>query len=54
MKDISVLMVIYKNDKYEYLEDALLSIANQTLKAKEVILVINGFIEKLSIFVFIS
>ncbi len=46
MKDISVLMVIYKNDKYEYLEDALLSIANQTLKAKEVILVINGFIEK--------
>ena len=41
-KEISVLMSVYKNDVPKYLKEALDSIVNQTHKAKEIIIVIDG------------
>lgn len=41
-KQISVLMSVYKNEKPEYLDMALRSILDQTQKAEEVILVLDG------------
>lgn len=41
-EQISVLMAVYKNDKPEYLDLALESIFNQTLKASNVVLVEDG------------
>ena len=41
-KEISVLMSVYKNDVPKYLKEALDSIVNQTYKAKEIIIVIDG------------
>ena len=41
--DISVIMSVYKSEKAEYLDRALASIwTDQTLKPKEIILIIDG------------
>lgn len=41
-KEISVLMSVYKNDVPEYLRESLESLINQTYKAKEIIIVVDG------------
>lgn len=38
----SVAMCVYAGDKPEWFEDALVSVLNQTLKPKEIILVVDG------------
>lgn len=43
---ISVLISTYKNDSPLYLEEALLSLKNQTLLADEIILVIDGYVDE--------
>ena len=44
MKKFSVLMSIYKNEKPEYLKQALDSILNQTLLADEILIVKDGLL----------
>lgn len=41
-KDISVLMSVYKNDVAKDVETAVKSVYNQTLKPKEIIMVVDG------------
>ena len=41
-KDYSVLMSVYQKECPEYLLAAITSIINQTLKAKEIVLVCDG------------
>lgn len=41
-KEISVLMSVYKNDVPKYLRESLDSVLNQTYKAKEIIIVVDG------------
>lgn len=40
--DFSVLMSVYNKENPEYLRDSLMSVFNQTLTAKEVILIKDG------------
>lgn len=42
MMEYSVLMTVYKNDNKQYLEDALLSMVNQTRRPNEIVLVNDG------------
>ncbi|GKU77027.1 glycosyltransferase [Paenibacillus sp. L3-i20] len=44
--DFSVLMSVYKNDIAEYVEQAIESIMNQTMKATEIVIVIDGPVSK--------
>lgn len=44
MEKFSVLMSIYKNEKPEYLKQALDSILNQTLLADEILIVKDGLL----------
>lgn len=41
-KNISVLMSVYKNDKPEHIKEAVESVINQTLPAKQIVIVIDG------------
>ena len=41
-KNISVLMSVYKNDKPQYIAEAVESVINQTLQPKQVVLVVDG------------
>ena len=41
-KNISVLMSVYKNDKAENVKIAIESIVNQTLKAKQIVIMVDG------------
>lgn len=43
---VSVLMAVYHNDKAQWLQQAIDSILNQTVKPDEIILVIDGWIGK--------
>ena len=38
----SVLMSVYKNDNYEWLEEAIISIMNQTVKTDDFVIVEDG------------
>lgn len=40
--DFSVLMSVYKNEKPEYLDQSLISLENQTVLPKEIVLVEDG------------
>ena len=42
MDKISVLMSVYKNDKPEWFETAMMSMVNQTLKPDEIVLLVDG------------
>lgn len=42
----TVLMSIYKNDKPEWIEQAILSMLNQTMKPDEVLILVDGYISK--------
>ncbi|MGN0961550.1 MAG: glycosyltransferase [Christensenellales bacterium] len=42
MEKISVLMSVYKNDRPEWLEIAIKSVANQTYKPNEIVLYVDG------------
>ena len=46
MTNISVLMVFCENDKYEFIEEALFSLVNQSKRPTEVILIQNGYYKK--------
>ncbi len=41
---ISVVMAIYKNDKIEFLKQAIYSVLNQTKSADEFLIIVDGFI----------
>lgn len=44
-KQFSVVMSVYKNDRKEFLSEALNSLLNQTLLPSEIIIVIDGFVD---------
>ena len=46
MPEFSVLLSVYKNEKYEYFEAALNSILNQTMAPSEIVLIRDGEVPK--------